>query len=135
MEKFHNDILLGENSYYNVDHETSERDLSYFIFFSEELPIQKPINTMKTLMILSSFDYLAIVDASIVLLLLLVVAMIVYITGFYDEFHPIEKADATTRDGIDTPEIYFVKMNTFTGMANTTSPAITKNNRITKSSE
>lgn len=90
---------------------------------------------MKTLMILSSFDYLAIVDASIVLLLLLVVAMIVYITGFYDELHPIEKADATTRDGIDTPEIYFVKMNTFTGMANTTSPAITKNNRITKSSE
>ena len=45
MEKFHNDILFGENSYYNVDHQTSERDLSYFIFFSEEMPLQKPINT------------------------------------------------------------------------------------------
>jgi len=86
-------------------------------------------------MVLSSFDYLAIVDASIVLLLLLVVAMIVYITGFYDEFHPTEKADAATWDGIDTPEIYFVKMHPLTGMTNTTSPAITKNNRITKSSE
>ena len=90
---------------------------------------------MKTLMVFSSFDYLVIVDASIVLLLLLVVAMIVYITGFYDELHPIEKADATTHDGIDTPEIYFVEMHAFNGMTNTTSPAITKNNRINKSSE
>jgi len=90
---------------------------------------------MKTLMVLSSFDYLAIVDASIVLLLLLVVAMIIYITGFYDELHPIEKDDAATRDGIDTPEIYFVKMHQLTGMANTTPPAITNNNQITKDSE
>ena len=90
---------------------------------------------MKTLIVLSSFDYLAIVAASIVLLFLLVVTMIVYIIGFYDELHPIKKANAATRDRIDTPEIYFVKMNPFTGMANMTSPAITKNNRITKSSE
>ena len=90
---------------------------------------------MKTLMVLSSFDYLAIVDASIVLLLLLVVAMIVYITGFYDELHPIEKADVAMRDGIDTPEIYYVKMHTLTGMVNMTSPEATKSNRITEKRE
>jgi len=90
---------------------------------------------MKTLIVLSSFNYLVIVDASIVLLLLLVVAMIVYITVFYDEFHPIEKADAATHDGIETPEIYFVRVDRFSGITNTTSPAITKNNRINKSSE
>ena len=83
---------------------------------------------MKTLMILSSFDYLAIVDASIVLLLLLVIAMIIYITGFYDELHPIEKADVAKRGEIDTPEIYYVKMHTLTGMVNMTSPEVTKNN-------
>ncbi len=90
---------------------------------------------MNHLIVLSSFDYLAIVYGSIILLLLLVVAMIVYITGFYDELHPIEKADVTTIDRTDTPEIYFVEMHPFTGLTNTTTPAVTKNNRITKSSQ
>ena len=41
IRKIHNDILIGENSYHSVDHQTNERDLSYFIFFSGELLIQK----------------------------------------------------------------------------------------------
>ena len=90
---------------------------------------------MPHLMNLSSFEYLMIIDGSIGLFLLLVVAAVIYITAYYDKLHPNEKIDVATDDSIQTPEIYFVNINPFTGMSGATTPATTKDNHITKRSD
>ena len=90
---------------------------------------------MQDLATLSSINYLAIVDGSVVLLLLLVVAVSIYITTYYDKLHPNDKTDSSSGDVIETPETYFVNINPFTGITGATMPAITEGNRITKRSD
>jgi len=83
-------------------------------------------------MALSKLDYLFIVDGSIVILLLLVIALVIYITIFYDKHHPNEKIDKEASDTSGTPEIYFINISPITGITGATTPAITKDNLITK---
>ena len=115
-----------------MDHYGGSGRVQSTIFANQAYSIIISNNAMQYLATLSRLNYLVIVDGSIVILLLLVIALIVYLTMFYDKLHPNEERDKETSAINGTPEMYFVNISPFTGMTGATTPAITKGNLITK---